>query len=291
VTSDLIQTLGVAWARCRSIWRDSKAPEFEQLYVRTFEASIRQVESHAASFEESFATVRIALLEMGFQDPNRVEAELERRQQEAQEEWSATAGDNRRSFGLQFGVFGHQQFEKRLIAEQTLKGRELGTDYDVERSVKHPDGRQVRFDFVDLKSHQIVDYKTARPGESEADVQARHQEQRQRHIEAYAHAYGVVPKYDYVTYPSTTGLFDDAESPDDPAALDIKDSHNGSDNDQSAGDVRADDVPESDERTGDTANPEMSTSGIGSEDDQPVEDVDAGAVSDSDTDADSNGGV
>ena len=164
----------------------------------------------SVEFEEFlryFADVRAQMEHLGFAGPEGDESELSQRQTDAEMDWHDAEGRLRSRFGLDFGKFGHEQFERELLEREEAGERIRNVDFGIEYVLNHPDGGQVRYDYVDLRAHRIVDYKSARPGQTATDVASDYRGQRQRHIEAYVHNFGVVPSYTYEMYPSTTGLF------------------------------------------------------------------------------------
>jgi uncharacterized protein YukE len=80
-------------------------------------------------------------------------------------------------------------------------------DFGIEYVLTHPDGGTVRYDYVDLQIHRIVDLKARANGEALAEVSGRYGEQRDRHITAYRATFGVTPTYHYSCYLSTRHLF------------------------------------------------------------------------------------
>jgi hypothetical protein len=136
-----------------------------------------------------------------------MESELVARQKTAAEEWFDSRGRDRQEFALAFGQFGHERFAERIIERENMSGRKRNVHYGVEYELKLPDGTAVRYDYVDLEQHLIIDYKSAKPGQAEEQVAQRYREQRQRHIDAYVATFGVVPTYRYQTYPSSTALY------------------------------------------------------------------------------------
>ena len=139
-------------------------------------------------------------------ETDRENAELDRRQLEAERDWRRLP-DARRGFAADQGRVAHQDWQAALRRQEGRRGRVEGSDFGIEYEVAHPDGRKVRYDYVDLRAHRIVDLKPAVEGERVVKVAADNNQQRQRHIDAYKAKFGVEPEYHYAFHPSTRALF------------------------------------------------------------------------------------
>jgi hypothetical protein len=128
--------------------------------------------------------------------------ELERRQAEAMQEWRRNPAA-RREFGLEYGKVEHDDWEKEMRVRDEAAGFVDGKDFGIEHELEHPDGGKVRYDYVNLREHRIIDRKAAHEGQHVTDIAKKYERQRQRHIEAYKARYGVEPQYEYSVYPST----------------------------------------------------------------------------------------
>jgi hypothetical protein len=195
------------WEDARQNWKDERAAMFDQ-------SIIQHVGSHAARLNTEFddfltlaSDIQAEMEHLGFQAPHHDEQEIANRQVDAKTDWQDAGGPARTRFGLDFGQFGHARFEEELLRREEASGRVRNVDFGIEYILNHPDGGQVRYDYVDLKTHQIIDYKSAKAGQTTTDVANDHRAQRQRHIQAYVAAFGFIPSYTYATYPSTSNLY------------------------------------------------------------------------------------
>jgi hypothetical protein len=139
--------------------------------------------------------------------PDPEQAELTRRESEALQDFR----DNpraRSAFARQVGATEHGDWQHDIRRQEAAAGRREARDYGIEYVVKHPDGGNVRYDYVDLKGHQIVDRKPIHKGETVGDVSNRYAEQRGRHVEAYEARFQARPEYSYSFYPSTKDMDD-----------------------------------------------------------------------------------
>jgi len=141
------------------------------------------------------------------QTPDAAERELERRQSEAEREWRQDAGA-RREFGRDYGIQEHEDWAAEQRWAESAAGRVENKEYGIEMELRHPDGGKVRYDYVDLQNHRIVDRKPVAEGQTVHDLAREHAEQRTRHIEAYRAKYGVEPTYEYSPYPSSKRFYD-----------------------------------------------------------------------------------
>ena len=122
-------------------------------------------------------------------------------------ELESSPGTVRSKFATDFGQFAHQRYQTKLREFEKLGGREEGKDFGIEYCVKHPDGDNVYYDYVDFNYHVIIDYKSAKNGQTEDDLAQKYREQRERHIAAYRAKFGVTPTYRYETYSSMVNLY------------------------------------------------------------------------------------
>lgn len=143
---------------------------------------------------------------MGRAEIGRENAEIERRQLEAARDWRRLPAA-RREFAADEGRVAHQDWQATLRRREARRGRVEGADYGIEYELAHPDGGKVRYDYVDLRAHRIVDLKPAVEGDTVAGVAAAHAHQRQRHLDAYKAKFGVEAEYHYAFHPSTRSLF------------------------------------------------------------------------------------
>lgn len=147
--------------------------------------------------------------------PDAQEGELRQRDAEAMRDFR----DNPRArveFAREVGATEHSDWQGEIRHQEAAAGRREsrgrdGGDYGIEYVVEHPDGGKVRYDYVDLKAHQIVDRKPLHKGETVNDVANRYRDQRGRHVEAYEGRFQARPDYHYSFYPSTKDIGD----PDD----------------------------------------------------------------------------
>jgi hypothetical protein len=135
-----------------------------------------------------------------------VEVELERRQSEAARDWRRRS-DARAEFGQTVGKEEHKDWQAELRRSEGARGRVEGRDYAIEYTLAHPDGGNVRYDYVDFKNHLIVDRKAQAADETDFELIKTYKEQQERHIEAYKARFGRIPTYEYSPYPSTRELF------------------------------------------------------------------------------------
>lgn len=133
--------------------------------------------------------------------------ELERRQREAEREWRRN-GPARRETTADMGRTEHAGWGAELRTRESAAGRVEGQHYGIEYELRHPSGDKVRYDYVDLEKHRIVDRKPAVEGESVARIAARYDRQRQQHVEAYQARFGVEPSYEYSFYPAPRGIYE-----------------------------------------------------------------------------------
>jgi len=118
-------------------------------------------------------------------------------------------GTARREFSHVAGTEEHVKWTRDKRQGEIAAGWVERVDFDVEKVLAHPDGGQVRLDFVDYRRDVIVDHKPLRIGETDEQLAARYAKQRTRHIEAYEHATSrKVASYEYVTYSSPRDIFD-----------------------------------------------------------------------------------
>jgi hypothetical protein len=199
------------WSACLNYWRDDRASMFEADVVRPIQESGSRL---VAAYDDFMAVLNDARADVeslgGLPDYHSTWQELERRIDEAEGDWKASAGTDRRDFARDFGLFGHVRKAKEIEEYEASRGRIRGVHYEIEYGkLKHPDdGRAVRYDYVDFDKHLIIDYKPISESETIEQVAKKYKEQRRRHIEAYAHHFGVVPDYEYVTYPSSKDMYD-----------------------------------------------------------------------------------
>lgn len=101
----------------------------------------------------------------------------------------------------QWGQLEHHQWQADMRAAAEQVGLVEGKDFDIEKSLPHPDGGPgVRYDYVDYVGHKIIDMKPMEYDGSMTELLAKYQSQRERHLQAYQAAYGVTPNYEYVPY-------------------------------------------------------------------------------------------
>ena len=146
--------------------------------------------------------------------PDPEQAELDRRESEGMRDYRENPAA-RREFVMDVGRTEHSDWQGEIRRAETAAGRREWDgsrgDYGIECSIEHPDGRRVRYDYVDLRSHQIVDRKPLRDGQSVNDVARHYAEQRRRHVEAYRARFHEDPSYHYSFYPSAADLDRDAD--------------------------------------------------------------------------------
>lgn len=141
---------------------------------------------------------------------DREQTELDRRHDEALDEWRRN-GAARREFATQFGMTEHLDWQAEMrnreqaAGQRERKGEGEG-EFGIEYEMAHPDGGPVRYDYVDFRSHTVVDRKPIADGETYAKLSDKYAAQRGRHVEAYQARYGVAPEYYYALYPSTKDL-------------------------------------------------------------------------------------
>lgn len=144
--------------------------------------------------------------EHGFERyPDHHQQELDRQESEALQTWRDNP-EARAAFARQYGATEHGDWQGEIRRQETAAGAREGRDYGIEYVVSHPDGGNVRYDYVDLRSHQIVDRKPIHRGESIHDVAARYRHQRERHLEAYRHHFKQEADYYYSLYPSSKDI-------------------------------------------------------------------------------------
>lgn len=140
---------------------------------------------------------------------------IEERIENAEGDWLKIKGSERTRFSLLFGKFAHERYQEKIREFESLNNRkerknlqEQG-DYGIEFPLKHPDGENVYYDYVDFTENTIIDYKSVKEGQSEEDVFKDKEiaKQRKRHIEAYEFNFGLTPTYRYETYQSTVNLY------------------------------------------------------------------------------------
>ena len=213
---DRAREIAAQWETCRTSWRDAHAAEFERKII---EPVLEEIESTLRAFRvygEAWARVKGALADAEIADFDAEETSYSDEQDLAEEEWQDSGGSVRTRFGLDFGEFAHWRSEDDIVKWETARGRRRNVDYGVEYTIRSDD-EIVRYDYVDLVNHIIVDFKSARAGESEEDVAQKYSDQCERHKAAYAAKFGVTPDYQYIVYPSTADLFrdfdDDSKDP------------------------------------------------------------------------------
>lgn len=131
--------------------------------------------------------------------------ELEQRQAEALREWRNRPAD-RQEFSRDNGQTEHKDWQNEKRRNESARGRKEGVDFAIEYTLPHPDGSRVRYDYVDFRSHHIIDRKPARDGEKELDIARRYLDQQRRYIEAYRAKFGVEPTFEYSLYSSTQNM-------------------------------------------------------------------------------------
>jgi hypothetical protein len=136
-----------------------------------------------------------------------INVELERRQAEAAQEWHRAKPSDKAEFAREVGQAEHKDWEAEIRRVENAKGRIEGKDYGIEYELEHPDGKTVRYDYVDFKEHRIVDRKAEAIDETDLELVRQYKEQQQRHVEAYKARFGRTPTYEYSPYPSTKDLF------------------------------------------------------------------------------------
>lgn len=207
---DSLSRLHNDWSTCLNYWRDDRSIMFEAEVVRPIQES---GSSLAGAYDAFLAVLDGARAEVkslgGLPDYHSTQQELELRIDEAEDAWRASAGSDRRDFAKDFGLFAHVRKAEEIEEYETSRGRLRGVHYGVEFVLTHEDGGTVRYDYVDLENHRIVDYKPMGESETIEQMAKKYKDQRQRHIEAYTHHFGVVPDYEYVTYPSSKDMYDD----------------------------------------------------------------------------------
>lgn len=144
--------------------------------------------------------------------PDPEQAELDKRHAEGVRTWRDHP-EARREVCKVMGAAEHKQWQAEVRRQESAAGRrerhgdgDGDGDYGIEYEVKHPDGGNVRYDYVDFKSHAIVDRKPAHRDDTVLDVARRYRTQRTRHVEAYRARYRAEPTYDYALYPSPSEL-------------------------------------------------------------------------------------
>lgn len=140
---------------------------------------------------------------------NEVEAELRRRQVEAERDWKEADGPTRTGFGLEVGQVEHTEWQAEIRRAEVARGRIEGRDFGIEYVLQHPDGGTVRLDYVDFREDRIVDRKAQASTETDAELIRDYQAQRDRHLEAYKARFGRTPTYEYSPYSSTRDLYGD----------------------------------------------------------------------------------
>jgi len=125
----------------------------------------------------------------------------------------------RTGFGLLFGQFAHERVQEkfreceRRIGRKERKSGETEGDFGIEFQINYPVKNSPRYDYVDFALDVIIDYKSARRGETEEEIakKKRNSDQRRTHIRAYKKKFGVEPVYRYMTYQSVVNMFDEPE--------------------------------------------------------------------------------
>lgn len=149
--------------------------------------------------------------EHGFERyPDAQQEELDQRDAEALQTWRDNP-EARKEFARRYGSTEHADWQGDIRRQETAAGAREGKDYGIEYVVDHPDGGKVRYDYVDLRAHQIVDRKPFHKGESIDDLSNRYRHQRERHLEAYRHRFKQEADYYYSLYPSSKDLDDPVE--------------------------------------------------------------------------------
>jgi hypothetical protein len=205
--ASVARMLGVEWESARSFWRDALAHDFDQQIVQPVLGEMDAMLRAFAAFSAAWSDIQERVRVCGGGDFVREEQNLRTEQVTAEDAWRASSSSERVMFGLDFGNFAHWRSEESIIQWETARGRQRNVDYGIEYVIRLPNNETVRYDYVDLQNHIIVDVKSAHAGETEADVALRYAEQCTRHKAAYSERFGIVPDYQYITYPSTTGLF------------------------------------------------------------------------------------
>jgi len=193
--------------------RDLRGSRFTEEIVDPLLTSGGELVNELTEFFGYLDSMQAELKDMGLPELLLTKNEINERIGNAREDWVTLAGRQRTRFGLDFGQFAHGRFKEGIIAEETSRKRIRDVHYGAEYEMKHPDGKKVQYDYVDFEKHLIVDYKSANKGQTEKEVGAAYTQQRQRHIDAYFAAFGVVPSYKYVTYPSSKDLFFESDGP------------------------------------------------------------------------------
>lgn len=142
-----------------------------------------------------------------------VAAELERRQEEAEDDWQQADGSERAAFAREVGHVEHQDWQSAIRESESRRGRIDGQDYGIEYVLQHPDGGTVRLDYVDFREDRIVDRKAQASDESDLTLARHYREQRERHVAAYRARFGRTPTYEYAPYSSTRDLYTDGPEP------------------------------------------------------------------------------
>jgi hypothetical protein len=142
-------------------------------------------------------------------DPHAKEIE-----QEANEGWKRPeSGADRSEFGRQDGQYEHKRWQDEVSETEIKAGRQRGIDFETEKVFKHPDGGEVRLDYVNYRTDVIIDRKPVRLSENKEELINKYENQRKRHIEAYEYSTGhKVLHYDYSLYPSTNQLWSDDQN-------------------------------------------------------------------------------
>jgi hypothetical protein len=141
--------------------------------------------------------------------------QLEIIKNEAKSEWlEKTEGSERTRFGLDFGQFAHKRYQAKIIEWENQCGRtqrskenpngEYGIEYHIESLT---DNKSAYFDYVDFDWNVIIDYKSAKEGQTLGEVEKKNKKQKEKHIRIYKEHFGITPKYYYETYPSTKDMY------------------------------------------------------------------------------------
>lgn len=195
------------WLQCQAVWRDRQARAFDAEVVSRLVTESRNLSIRFNEYLGAISRLRSIIRHSEITDPFLDIHEVESRQNEAQAQWHRTAGGEKSRFAVDFGQFAHERYAQEIIAFENSRGRRRNLDYAVEYSLAHPDGGTVRLDYVDLQNHHIVDFKSVQDGQAGSQLANSYAAQRQRHVEAYAAQFGVVPTYEYRTYRSSKDLY------------------------------------------------------------------------------------
>jgi hypothetical protein len=218
----LLRKLQSDWLTCTNYWRDQRVRMLDNEVFLPIQTSGQEIANAFDEFMSILEEARAEVTSFDLPDFRASEDELNERIDEAKNVWGDLPGIERRDFSKDFGLFAHVRRAQEIQEYETDRGRLRNVHYGLEYELLHPDGRKVRYDYVDLEAHRIIDYKPLGEAETDEHIAKKYKDQRQRHIDAYVARFGVVPDYLYVTYSSSTNLDQERASNPDSMTLNNK---------------------------------------------------------------------